>query len=361
MKIIHFISGLYSGGTEKNLLNIINNNNDGKSIIFSFNKKNYYLKKKKNIKIFFPKKNNKISLFYHLLSIPNLLKKEKPNLVVCWMSHANVLGGLFTFLFSKINIIWNIRSSGDEFGFFKKNFFTYIFQTIFSYFIPKKIIFNSTYSLNKHLELMINKNKCVVIYNGFKVNKNTFKKKNNKKINYLCVARYHPIKNHFILLDTFLEYDKVKKNWSLTLIGRNINKLKSIFLKNKKFSSIRSKIIFIEKFKDLNKEYSKYDFHILTSISESFPNVVGEAISHGLPALSANVGDVKKMIFYKKFIFKSNKVKNILKVLIESEKVFFNRLFYLNLRIKSKQLIDKKFSLSKMLSNFQFYFNKFAK
>ena len=75
MKIIHFISGLYSGGTEKNLLNIINNNNDGKSIIFSFNKSNYYFKKKKYQNIFF-KKNNKISLFYHLLSIPNLLKKR---------------------------------------------------------------------------------------------------------------------------------------------------------------------------------------------------------------------------------------------------------------------------------------------
>ena len=361
MKIFHFISGLYSGGTEKNLLNIINNNYNSKSIIFSFHKSNYYFKRKKNIKIFFPKKDNIISLFYHLISIPNLLKKEKPNLVVCWMSHANVLGGLFTFLFTKINIIWNIRSSGDEFGFFKKNFFTYIFQTIFSYFIPNQIIFNSKYSLNKHSELMINKKKSVVIYNGFKQNNITLKKKNKNKVNYLCVARYHPIKNHSALLDAFLEFDKVKKNWSLTLIGRNINKLENIFLKNKKFRSIQNKIIFIEKFKNLDKEYPKYDFHILTSISESFPNVVGESISYGLPALSVNVGDVKKMIFYKKFIFKDNKVKNILKILIKSEKIFFNRLTYLNLSIKSKQLIDKKFSLSKMLSNFQFYFKKFAK
>ena len=51
---------------------------------------------------------------------------------------------------------------------FLKKIFLLIFSDNIFLFHPKKIIFNSTYSLNKHLELMINKNKCVVIYNGLK-------------------------------------------------------------------------------------------------------------------------------------------------------------------------------------------------
>ena len=135
MKIIHFISGLASGGTEKNLYKLLKKSKS-KNIIFSFSKENFYFKNKK-IKIYFPNKKSLIAILSHIFLIPKILKKEKPDIVYCWMVYANIFAGLVSYLSGFKKIIWNIRSSGQEYTIQKKNYF--IYNLVFFLFIPKKL------------------------------------------------------------------------------------------------------------------------------------------------------------------------------------------------------------------------------
>lgn len=357
MKICHFISGLQSGGTERNLLYLINNDSSNDIYIYSFKKTNFYFKKKKNLKILFPKKKNFFSSLNHIFKIPIYLLKEKPDRIISWMSHANVIVGFFSFFFSKKKVIWNIRSSGDEYNLFNKNFLIYSLQSLLSYLVTEKVIYNSNYSKNNHTKLLINKKLGVVVYNGFKKQKIQNRNTKNKKLNFLCVARYHPIKNHLKLFKAFSLFNKDEKNWKLTLVGRDIFQLKKDFKELLITNKILEKISFIDEYQNLDKIYKRSDFHVLASDAESFPNVVGESMSHGVPAISVNVGDVRKMIFDKRLICKKNNFYSMANTLFQAKKIFKNKKDYNKLRQNCKDFIDKKFSLSKMIYQFKKHIN----
>ena len=75
------------------------------------------------------------------------------------MIYANIFAGLVSYLLGFKKIIWNIRSSGQEYTIQKKNYFLFIILVFFSYFIPKKIVFNSNYSLLNHNRKFLSKKK----------------------------------------------------------------------------------------------------------------------------------------------------------------------------------------------------------
>ena len=158
MKILHIISGLGMGGAEKNLFEIVSNDKKNTNIIISLSKHDYfYIKLKNRIKIKFVnfKKKNIITGF---IEVVIFLIKEKPDVIMSWMYHANFLTIPIFFLTFHKNIIWNFRHSiliGNE-----KNLVIYEkFLVFFSKFIPKKIVFNSYKSLNHFKKLGISKKK----------------------------------------------------------------------------------------------------------------------------------------------------------------------------------------------------------
>ena len=350
MRIIHFISGLRSGGTEKNLFKVIKNKNT-EDIIFSFKNYNFYFKKFK-IKIYFPKNNSLYSILKHIFFIPAILIKEKPKLIYCWMNHANVVGGLISYLMGFKNIIWNIRSSGDEFKFFKKNYLLFKILILMSYLIPKKTIFNSSYSLSNHKKKFFNKKNNELIYNGFE-KKKIINKRKNKNIKFLCVARNHHIKNHEMLLNSFLKFNKKFQNWNLTLVGRGIFLFKYKIKNLKKYEPIINKISFYDETKNLHKFYKSTHFHVLSSNAESFPNVIGESMSYGIPNIATNVGDVGKLILDRKLLIKTNNSMQFSNSLFYASKLFFNRNKYVSYSKKNRDFIEKNFSILKMIKKFK--------
>ena len=349
MKTIHFISGLKSGGTERNLYKLLRKSKN-KNIIFSFSKENFYFKNK-NIKIYFPYKDSLIANLSHLFKIPKILKKEKPDIIYCWMIHANIFAGLISYFSGFRNIIWNIRSSGKEYSFQNRNFILFIFLIFLSYLVPKKIVFNSNFSLLSHNRKFLYKKNNFVIFNGFE-EKKFFLKPRKKIINYLCVARNHPIKNHQLLFEAFYLLDKTFGEWKLTLVGRNIDLLKIKTQKNKKYKKILEKINFFDEKDNLKSFYQNSNFVVLSSHAESFPNVIGEAMSYGRPVISTNIGDVKNLIINKKLLVNNHSASNFCKALLYSTKLYFSSKKYSFYCKRNRDLINKKFSENIMFDKF---------
>jgi glycosyltransferase involved in cell wall biosynthesis len=350
MKIIHFISGLQSGGTEKNL-HKLTTKKDHSNIIFSFTKLNFFFKQRKQ-KLYLPKKNNFFSSLKQLSKIPAVLHKEKPDIVYCWMIHANVIAGLISYFCGYKKIVWNLRSSGQEYSLKKKNFFLFIILIIFSYFIPKIIVFNSNLSLKNYRKNFLSKKNNQIIFNGFE-KKKFINKTYTKTIHYLCVARNHKIKNHQLLLDAFYLFNKNFSSWKLTLVGRGINLLRNKVKNNPKYSEIQNKIIFLNEKKNLEPFYRKSNFVILSSKAESFPNIVGEAMSYGTPVISTNVGDVEKLILNKNFLVRFQNEISFFKSLMNSSRLYLKKKNYIIYCKKNKDFIDKNFSINNMLNRFK--------
>ena len=76
---------------------------------------------------------------------------------------------------------------------------------------------------------------------------------------------------------------------------------------------LNKKVFFLNEQKTLLEFYNGIDFLLLTSHSESFPNVIAESMLCSTPVLSSNAGCAKKIINSYGFVMKRNDRETIFK------------------------------------------------
>lgn len=102
----------------------------------------------------------------------------------------------------------------------------------------------------------------------------------------LTVGRLISSKHHDKLIETFLNISN--KNWKLVIVGydhlkqKNSEKLKQIIADHNAVDNV----ILAGKQSDVDSFYLKSKVFAFTSSSEGFPNVIGEAMSAGLPVIA---------------------------------------------------------------------------
>ncbi|PKD43251.1 glycosyltransferase [Rhodohalobacter barkolensis] len=104
----------------------------------------------------------------------------------------------------------------------------------------------------------------------------------------LTVGRLISTKHHERLLTIFRNANP--GNWKLVIVGGNANKedgmtrLKKVIEDN----GLQEQVILTGKISDVDTYFLKSKIFAFTSSSEGFPNVIGEAMSAGLPVISYN-------------------------------------------------------------------------
>ena len=145
----------------------------------------------------------------------------------------------------------------------------------------KKIILQTKYAKSYYEKKYDN---ISVIENPIKTieSKNNIKRENN----ILMVGRFVESKNHDKLITIFSKINK--PNWNLVLLGDNAQGQKNKQRLEKLASdlNIKNRVIFLGKQKYVDDYYLKSKIFAFTSSSEGFPNVIGEAMSAGLPIVS---------------------------------------------------------------------------
>ncbi len=371
MKITHIINSLKKGGAEGNLYRLC-----------KFHKKKYKDKiditiitlidngfyeaelKKNGIKIFSLEINKKIKFFdftKKILKLRKFIKKQNPDIIQSWMYHSNFITLFFPKIFYN-KIFWNIRHSELNTKISKKmTILLSIICGLFSKTIPKKIIYCSEKSIEFHENVhFYSKNKTVLINNGFsdktyyssKYLRSNFRKKNKIKRSDIILGfagRYAKQKNITSLLLAFSKIMKNYKNVYLYMVGKDINH-QNKELTNYVFNlKIKNRVFFLNEQKNLLKFYNGIDMLVLSSHSESFPNVVAEAMLCSTPVLSSNAGCSKKIIKDYGFIMSNNNSQSIIHSLKKSINVFNNKKKrWRSLKKNSRLQIKKNFSIEKM-------------
>lgn len=343
MKFIHIITSLESGGTEKNLLNFIKfGGKENFHTVFVLKPHGFFEKDlSRSVKVFVPKSKSFLSLIRFIIFMRSFCKKndKKIDLIQSWNYQTNLIS-----IFIKSNKkIWQIRSSGEKI-FYSPKRFTYVCLNGFFSLFTKKIIFNSYKSREQHEKFFLNK-KLVVVQNGFKTT--NFKKKirKSKIINFLCVARNDYYKDHDNLIKSFLIFNRKFQNWNLYIIGKGNS---NILQKYKLDENLKKKIIILDERKNLTKYFSISHFHVLSSLGESFPNVIGETMAKGILNISTDVGDVECLIKDKKFLVKPENNLELASALIRAKNLFINDFDnYLKKVRACKKFIKENFDYSK--------------
>ena len=326
IKILNIINSLEVGGAEIMLQKILINTDDTKfkHIIVTLKSKKKLLNdfKSKNIEIHSLKINNFVNFLKSFKSLLEIVKNINPDYILTWLHPSDFYGLFIKFMYPEVTLIWNIRCSKLIYPIvdFKNILLVKILSKLSKY--PDLIISNSFSGIKEHLRLGYKPKEIKVIPNGFDMkiysSNNSFRKLNRRKFTLNqndfvigFVGKYNRIKGieKFILTANIAL--KKFSNWKFVLMGRDLTYENNELVNQLKKYKILKNFRLLGERQDVNKILCSFDILSLTSSSEGFPNVIGEAMSCGVPCVSTDVGDCKLIIDETGIISKNHKPQHI--------------------------------------------------
>lgn len=361
--ISYFIGSLGVGGTEKQLLALLNSLDKKKFKIDLYiimqEKGDLFEKLDKTINVYLPKfrSKSKVNFLFNFIINFYRVRKTKPDIIHCFLPFAYLMGGFIGLFTKNQNIIMSRRSLNY---YQKKNKFFPL--RIIENFLHKKIrliIANACAVKRNLIEEGAPVKKIKVILNGFIKPKSVqnetsaiLKKKLGVKKNcfvFLVLANLIPYKNHKLVIEAAENLKNItKKEFKIIFLGSgndDYQKFLKDLIKNKKIQKYFS---FREKTMDTHNFFKISDVGISSSFEEGLSNSLIEFISFGIPTIATDVGGNREITNNENgFLIKNNcgdALVNAMKTSMLNKKLLRMK------AIRSKE-DSKKFSLNKMVSN----------
>lgn len=176
------------------------------------------------------------------------------------------------------------------------NILTYYSPLYRSFLKKTDLIVSKTYETAEYIPLKYKDKLLVNLEIGIN-NQNSINEilNDRKPKSILFVGRFIYWKGTQLTLETFLELAKIDSEYELVLIGKG-EELNNILEFMKKNSLTNYKIIDWVPQEELKRYYSNSTLMLFPSHHDSSGNVVLEALSHGLPVISLNLGGPAQVI-----------------------------------------------------------------
>jgi glycosyltransferase involved in cell wall biosynthesis len=235
-----------------------------------------------------------------VLRLHFLTSHIKPDIIQCWMYHANLLG---LAILKPKKTLWNIRCSDMDLSLYGRVYRYTVRAGSKLSCIPLAIIANSQAGKNVHAGLGYQPKKWIIIPNGFdtdhfkpdntarsqirdelKISEDTF------TIGLIC--RFDPMKDHatfFQAAETFLNSHPDTR---FILAGRGVSRNNTFFENLLPKGSQNASFHLLGERNDIEHIFASLDVATCSSAwGEGFPNAIGEAMACGVPCVATDAGD----------------------------------------------------------------------
>ncbi|MBD1920399.1 glycosyltransferase [Microcoleus sp. FACHB-831] len=232
------------------------------------------------------------------------VRQLKPDLIQGWMYHGNLAGQLATITATKpVPVIWNIRHSLNSLYSEKAGTIAVIkFLAKLSNY-PAQILYNSKTSAIHHEELGYKADKTKIIPNGFDTDlfapstaaRSSLRTELGITDNEFIIGlmgRYHPQKDHANFLQAAAILLQTSPDIHFVLAGTAISRENTALQDVIETLGITEQIHLLGERDDMPRLTAALDIASSSSCyGEAFPNVIGEAMSCGVPCVVTDVGD----------------------------------------------------------------------
>ncbi len=233
-----------------------------------------------------------------------LARELRPRVIQGWMYHGNLAATLMSFFApADPTLFWNIRHSVEDLGREKVLTRAVIKGGGFLASRPRRIIFNSHVSIDQHAAHGYPANKALMIPNGFDTER--FHPDENARAALRdelgvgadapligMVARRHPMKGHENFLRAAALVRNVRPDVRFVLAGRGVTPDDRELRTLVEEGDLSGKAFLVGQRSDMPAVFAALDLLCLpSSYGEGFPNVLGEALSCGVPCVATDVGD----------------------------------------------------------------------
>ena len=238
-------------------------------------------------------------------ALVGLLRRERPDVVQGWLYHANLLATLAEPLAGGAPTVWNIRSAAELRDYGRATALTIRAGAWLSR-RPRAIVVNSNAARRRHEAFGYRPREWALIPNGFDLERFRPDPAARRAVrNELGLppgaqlvghfGRFHPVKRHDVLLSAAGCLLPRHAGLHFVLAGPGVTDA-NLAPQAALPPEMAGRVHLLGERSDVPRLMAALDVLALSSDSESFPNVVGEAMACGVPCAATDVGDVAELV-----------------------------------------------------------------
>lgn len=244
-----------------------------------------------------------------ILTLVKTLSVLRPDIIQGWMYHGNIAALVGAKLARQSGpIIWSIHGLLHESDTSSPLTKGLIWLGARASTSPRKIIYKSPESQRDHEAVGYSRKKSVLMPNGFDTvafapdeqKRRAFRTALDVSADQILVgvvARMHPVKDHLNFIQAAHIVRSRNPAVRFAVIGRSAEKIREaagpLGLQS---TQLGDRLIALPEQGDVASAMNALDIHVVSSASESFPNVLGEAMACGVPSVSTDVGACREVL-----------------------------------------------------------------
>lgn len=227
--------------------------------------------------------------------------------VQTWLWHADLIGGLCARLAGNRRVVWCVRNSMPTLTRLKWTSRSVARAcAAVSGWLPAAIVCNSRAALAAHAAIGYATARCMIIPNGFDVE--TFRPDRDARERLRAawgiapaepliglVARMDPLKDHANFIDAAAGVLARHPDARFVLVGDGTTTDPALSAQIAA-RGLTERVRLVERQSQIAPVMSALDVFCLSSYSEGFPNVLGEAMACAVPCVTTDVGDAREIV-----------------------------------------------------------------
>lgn len=346
LSVVHLVTSLKQGGAERQLSTIVNHSNTIKNTIYSFYRvESSYLKEPGKVLVFRRK-----HLFGKILELRGMLRRNRPDVIFAW--------GALPYLLAYLAVLGRnpkIINGSIRHGVFKKSISGYF--RMFLLHTGKYVVANSAAGLSAN-----RLNRGFILYNGIdpKFDRNIWavsdkKRKESLEISLISVANLIPYKDYLTIFKALKALKDENYNFVYRIIGEGPSREMleaDVFEKE-----LTDNVIFLGRVSNPEEYLAQSDIFIHSSKGEGCSNAILEAMYMGLPIIASDTGGTPEIVGDNAILFRYQNVTELHDAL---KKVTDDENLREMMAEKSYEIASSRFSVSRMLTDYQDIIQKIA-
>ena len=283
--------------------------------------------------------------------LARLISREKPSVILCWMYHAFIAGLLAQRMSShSAALFWNVRQSLDDPAALSLSTRTALRICKHLSHVPTGIIYNSSRSLELHRRFGFANSNVAVIPNGFDSVEERPRVRSTPQV-FGIAARFHPQKDHETFFRAAALLLKRRSNVRFIAAGAGLSRDNAEVRNMMAAAGLPETAIELRgQVDDMAAFYRDIDVLVLSSRTEGFPNVVAEAMTHGKPVVTTDVGDAALVVGDTGVVVPPRNVQALAEGM--RQMIDMGQDEYAALSMAVRQRIDAKFSLAQVVHRY---------
>jgi glycosyltransferase involved in cell wall biosynthesis len=243
----------------------------------------------------------------HWLRLYRLIRSQRPDIVQTWLYHADLLGGLAARAAGNRNVIWGIRTTDVDGGCARATAVVRRACASLSRWIPHTIVCVAEAALRSHRQVGYDAGRMVVVGNGFDLAALTVQLSQRIQLRMQCgldaehvvlgtLGRFNLDKDHANFVKAAGQLAQQHAHLRFLMVGMGLDGANEELRGWIAATGHPDRFILLGERRDVAVCLSAMDIFCLSSRTEAFPNVLGEAMAMGLPCVTTDVGDAAVLV-----------------------------------------------------------------